>query len=69
MNYRADKGQKDIEPNLSEGKMLMSHMVLQSISDRSGTGRCRCSDDCPKAPGHTVRSTYVDGQVYRRSFV
>ena len=60
---QADMYKKDIEPNLSEGKMLMfAHGFAIHFGQIKAPAGVDVAMIAPKAPGHTVRSTYVDGQ-------
>ena len=67
---QADMYKKDIEPNLSEGKMLMfAHGFAIHFGQIKAPAGVDVAMIAPKAPGHTVRSTYGTDRVYRRSFV
>ena len=67
---QADMYKKDIEPNLSEGKMLMfAHGFAIHFGQIKAPAGVDVAMIAPKAPGHTVRSTVCGRtRVYRRSF-
>lgn len=60
---QTDMYKKDIEPNLEEGNMLMfAHGFAVHYGQITPPPYVDVTMIAPKAPGHTVRSTYVDGQ-------
>ena len=60
---QADMYKKDIEPNLSEGKMLMfAHGFSIHFKKIVPPGFVDVAMIAPKGPGHTVRSEYQAGK-------
>ena len=60
---QADMYKKDIEPNLTEGKMLMfAHGFAIHFGQIKPPAGVDVTMIAPKAPGHTVRSEYLAGK-------
>jgi len=61
--YQAAMYKKDIEPNLEEGNMLMfAHGFNIHFNQIVPPKNVDVTMIAPKAPGHTVRSTYMEGK-------
>ena len=61
--YQARMYREDIEPNLSEGKTIaFAHGFNIHYGCIEVRPDCNVIMVAPKAPGHTVRSTYVEGK-------
>ena len=61
---QADMHKKDIEPNLTEGKALaFAHGFNIHYGQIVPPKNIDVFMIAPKAPGHTVRSEYVEGRV------
>ncbi|MGX8680657.1 MAG: ketol-acid reductoisomerase, partial [bacterium] len=61
--YQAAMYRKDVAPNLEEGNMLMfAHGFNIHFNQIVPPKNVDVTMIAPKAPGHTVRSTYVEGK-------